>query len=84
MDHPAAVRLAQQATAGDSVLLLGRAVLASEERVESLAGRRLSLFMLQDDLKVYGVSSVPAAVQIIDFPGWVDLAATCKTQQVWR
>ena len=84
LDASAALRLEQQAVAGDAVVLLGQAVCAAAAQLEALGQRGLGLYMLRPDLELYGVKTPHSSVTVIDHAGWVDLAVAFDTQQLWR
>ncbi len=83
VDSPAGRRLAQQAVAGEAVLLLGKAVCVRRAELEPLQQRGLSLYMLREDLELYG-AALPPGVTVIDYDSWVDLCIDYDTQMVWR
>jgi tRNA 2-thiouridine synthesizing protein B len=80
------LRVAQD---GDSVLLIEDAVYAATDAVAARCGiaqaaQRLKLFVLQPDLDARGVTARGvAAIEAVDYGGFVDLVAANSTSQSW-
>ena len=66
---------------GDCVLLLGYAVVATD--AHELLPATTRLYALAEDLDAYGVDSTNAALERIDYDGWVALSSELTTQQLW-
>lgn len=80
-------RLRDQVEAGDLVLFLGGAVLAtsaehpvSDAWIESGA----TLHALKEDVAAYGVSNVHDGVTLIDYADWVSLTEQTRLHRHWR
>ncbi len=78
------------ATNGSAVLLIEDGVYAAMSDTESAAlvteaAKRLSLYALGPDIKARGIDEnrIAAGIQLVDYGGFVDLAAEHKTVQAW-
>ncbi|WP_439107320.1 sulfurtransferase complex subunit TusB [Congregibacter sp.] len=80
-------RLLEQLQAGDSVLLLGKAVTlagTSHPAAPEWIATGASLHALAEDLLAYAVQDAHPAVTSIDYAGWVALSESLRTQTLWR
>ncbi len=70
---------------GDSLLLLEDGVYAAcPPYVEALKTSGCALYVLEADAQARGVDGrLDAAVQATDYPGFVELAASCDRVQSW-
>lgn len=75
---------------GSSVLLIEDGVYAAMSDTESAnlvaqATKRLSIYALGPDLKARGIDEtrLAAGIQLVDYGGFVDLAAEHDTVQAW-
>lgn len=86
-DSPTALRLLEELSPGDIVLLLGEAVVLARESNPALAewvatGARLHA--LDDDIAAYGIGASAPEVSPVSYADWVALSEQCNTQRAWH
>jgi sulfur relay protein TusB/DsrH len=86
-DSPAALRLLEELSPADTVLLLGEGVVLARESNPALAewvatGARLHV--LDDDMAAYGIDAPAPEVSPLSYADWVALSEQCNTQRAWH
>ena len=75
----------QSASPGDVLLLLGDGcylALPSHAQHAQLRDAGIKLHVLQEDAQARGVDPASGIVPV-DYPGFIELTVTCKTQHAW-